>query len=91
MLHYEWDVHKAETNNRKHGISFADAVSAFSDDDAITIADEHPIEDRYILLGKDAKYRILVVIYTYRNERIRIISARKATQIEINAYRKGLE
>ena len=88
MLQYEWDPHKAQANFSKHKIAFADAVSAFGDDYAITIGDEHPNENRYILLGKDAQNRILVVIYTYRDERIRIISARKATQTEINEYLK---
>jgi len=88
MLQYEWDPHKAQANFSKHKIAFADAVSAFGDEYAITIGDEHPNENRYILLGKDAQNRILVVIYTYRDERIRIISARKATQTEINEYLK---
>jgi uncharacterized DUF497 family protein len=88
MLHYEWNPYKAEENFRKHRIAFADAVSSFGDDYAIVIADEHPDENRYILLGKDARDRILVLVYTYRDERIRIISARKATQTEIDEYLK---
>ena len=88
MLQYEWDPYKAQAKFRKHKIAFADAVSAFGDDYAITIVEEHPDENRYILLGKDARNRILVVIYTYRDERIRIISARKATQTEISEYLK---
>jgi uncharacterized DUF497 family protein len=88
MLQYEWDAHKAQTNYEKHKIAFADAVSAFGDDYAITIVDDHPEESRYILLGQDSQNRILVVVYAYRDERIRIISARKATQTEINQYLK---
>jgi len=86
MLQYEWDAHKAQVNLNKHKIAFADAVSAFADDDAITISDEHPDENRFILLGKDGLGRVLVVVFTFREERIRIISARKASQSEIREY-----
>lgn len=88
MLHYEWDAHKAETNFRKHGIFFADAVSVFGDDYAITIQDEHPGEDRYIILGEDDRGRLLVVIFTFRGDKIRIISARKAIGSELDDYQR---
>jgi uncharacterized DUF497 family protein len=58
MLQYEWDAHKAQTNYEKHKIAFADAVSAFGDDYAITIVDDHPEESRYILLGQDSQNRM---------------------------------
>lgn len=88
MRDYEWNPHKAEINLQKHGISFADAVSVFGDDYAITIEDDHPEENRNVILGKDAKGRLLVVIFTFRGERIRIISARKATSLESDAYER---
>ena len=86
MLHYEWDARKAETNIRKHGISFADAVNVFGDDYAITVQVVHPDENRYMILGEDARGRLLVVIFSFRGDKIRIISARKATGKELNAY-----
>jgi uncharacterized protein len=88
MREYEWDAHKAQQNYRKHKIVFADAVSAIGDDRAITIEDDHPDENRYILIGKDGFDRVLVVVFTYRGDRIRIISARKATRNEISEYLK---
>lgn len=88
MLHYEWDPRKAAANLSRHQIDFADAVSVFEDDSAITMHDDHPDEDRYLILGKDARDRVLVVVFTYRDERVRIISARKATRAEADEYRK---
>jgi len=88
MIHYEWDVNKAEANFRKHGISFADAVHVFEDEYAITIEDENLNEIRFITLGMDAKGRIIVVIYTFRREIIRVISARKATGSEMVEYNR---
>jgi uncharacterized DUF497 family protein len=90
MFHYEWDRRKAETNIRKHGISFADAVSVFEDDYAITIQDELPDENRYIIMGKDSRRRLLVVIFSFRMDKIRIISARKATGSEHETYKRDI-
>ncbi|MBW4688193.1 MAG: BrnT family toxin [Komarekiella atlantica HA4396-MV6] len=67
-------------------MDFADAVSVFADDAAITIVDEHPDEERFITIGMDAFGRILVVVYTWRDECIRLISARKATRYERIQY-----
>ncbi len=87
---YEWDDTKAETNRRKHDIEFADAVAVFSDDAALTVADDHPDEERYATIGVDAFGRLLVVVYTWRAEdTIRIISARKATRSERREYEEG--
>ncbi len=83
---YEWDADKARANLRKHDVDFADAVAVLEDDAAITIADEHPGEDRFITVGQDALGRILVVVYTWRGENIRLISARKATPRELQQY-----
>jgi uncharacterized DUF497 family protein len=83
---YEWDPKKAAINLRKHGVAFADAVIALEDELALTLDDDHPNEQRYISIGADAIGRVLVVIYTYRGEKIRIISARAATSRERKQY-----
>ena len=85
-MNYEWDADKARSNLHKHGIDFADAVTALEDNAALTIQDEHPDEERFVTLGMDALSRLLVVVYTYRGQSIRLISARKATQRERRAY-----
>ena len=85
-MDYQWDPDKARINLRKHGISFADAVLVFEDDAAITVEDEHDQEERYISIGMDAQSRILVVVFTWRNNSIRIISARKTTLSERKQY-----
>ena len=86
---YQWDNDKATANLRKHGIDFADAVSVFSDDLAITIPDERFDEERFITVGMDAFGRVLVVVYTWREDEIRVISARKATRRERKQYEEG--
>ena len=58
---YQWDNDKAATNINKHGIDFADAVSVFSDDLAVTVSDERFEEERFITIGIDALGRVLVV------------------------------
>jgi len=86
-MDYEWDPGKAATNLQKHGVSFADAVSVFSDEFALTAADDLAEEERFVTLGTDAFGRLLVVVYTWRGEQIiRIISARKATRHERTQY-----
>jgi uncharacterized protein len=86
---YQWNRDKALANLRKHGIDFADAVSVFSDDLAITIPDERFDEERFITMGIDAFGRVLVVVYMLRDNEIRLISARKATQQERRQYEEG--
>ena len=88
MVHkgYEWDPDKAKLNIRKHGIAFADAVSVFFDDSAITVEDNNPYEIRFATLGMDAFGRIVVVVYTWREDNVRLISARKATERERMQY-----
>ena len=85
-VEFEWDSKKAASNRRKHGVRFADAVAVFSDDHAVTIQDEHPEEERFVTVGQDASGRLLVVVYAWRGESIRVISARKATPRERRAY-----
>jgi len=88
MLKFEWDANKARINIRKHGVSFSDAVSVFLDEQALTIQDDYPDEERFITLGLDAFGRLLVVVYKYRADTIRIITARKATPRERVQYQE---
>ncbi len=85
-MEIEWDPKKAKANARTHGVSFADAVMVLSDDLAITIEDPRHSEQRFVTIGSDALGRILVVVYTYRGDRIRLISAREATPNERGRY-----
>ena len=82
----EWDGKKAISNLKKHGIDFADAVSILEDERAITINNEYQNEERFVTIGMDSCGRILVVVYTWRDTRIRIIAARKATAKEKKQY-----
>jgi len=88
-MNYQWDPQKARSNLRKHGVRFADAVIALEDDFAITIPDDYPYEERYVTIGRDDKRRLLVVIYTWRGDDLRIISVRKATRRERGVYFEG--
>jgi uncharacterized DUF497 family protein len=85
-MDYQWDPYKARSNLRKHKVSFADAVTVFSDDNALTIDDDFPDEERFVTIGMDAMGRVLVVVFTYRGNTIRIISVRKATAREQEQY-----
>jgi len=87
---FEWDLKKAASNFRKHGVDFADAVTALEDELALTLDDDHSHEPRFITIGIDALARVLVVVYTFRGETIRIISAREATLHERRQYSEGL-
>jgi uncharacterized DUF497 family protein len=84
---FEWDDHKRRLNLRKHRVEFADAVSVFDDPAAITIPDdEGEEEERIATLASDMFGRILVVVYTWRGDTIRLISARKANACERKEY-----
>ncbi len=87
-MDYEWDEAKARANPRDHSIDFADAATVFDDDLALTVPDNTTPEERYDTLGMDAMGRLLVVVYTWRGDHIRIISARKATKTEHRNYDK---
>ncbi len=84
----EWDAAKAAANRRKHGVSFEEAVTALLDPRALALEDgQSEGEARWILLGISARPRLLTVVYTLRgDERIRLISARKATRKEAEFY-----
>jgi uncharacterized protein len=83
-----WDEEKADLNLQKHGVSFDEAQTVFADPLAITISDpEHSRdEDRFITIGQSNKRLILLVVYTDRRKRIRLISARKASRAERKQY-----
>jgi uncharacterized DUF497 family protein len=88
-LEFEWDKgSKAGINFRKHGVRMPEAIPVLDDPSAITIADEEsdPGEQRFITLGVGALGRLLVVVYTWRGEIIRIISARPAEAHERKEY-----
>jgi hypothetical protein len=84
----EWDDEKAERNVRDHGVDFREARTVFEDPFAITIPDERHSEDepRSITIGRSLLDKVLLVVHTERKERIRIISARKATPSERFQY-----
>ena len=87
---FDWDRDKNIININKHGISFKEAASVFSDENAIEIDDiEHSQhEDRFLIIGRSRKLRLLVVCHCYRDDNsvIRIISARKAEKREEEIY-----
>jgi uncharacterized protein len=87
---YEWDPAKARRNLEKHGIDFADAAIALEDEFALTIEDpKADVEQRFITLGLDPTGRLLAVVYTFRGERVRIVSARRATSRERRTYEES--
>jgi uncharacterized DUF497 family protein len=86
-VEFEWDERKAAGNFLNHGVDFADAALVLEDDLALSLRDpdEHD-EDRWITIGQDPSQRVLVVVYTWRGERARLISARKASGAERRRY-----
>jgi len=84
---YEWDSGKAAANLRKHKVDFADAVISLEDENALTIEDPNHDERRFKTLGMGPSLNILFVVHCERSEnRIRIISARKADRKETKQY-----
>lgn len=90
-LEFEWDVRKAEANRKKHGVSFEEAATVFADPLAAIFADhEHSMEeDREIIIGHSESGQLLLVSFTERKEKIRIISARPATRRERREYEES--
>ncbi len=92
-IRFEWDPAKAESNEKKHGISFQEAKTVFWDEQGLVLEDpDHRLgEERLILLGLSRSLRLLVVVHTLRSgDVIRIISARKATRHEAKQYQSRL-
>lgn len=85
---FEWDDAKARANERKHGVSFVEALEAFLDPHGIT-AQEIEDEDRFVLIGMSRRGRVLFVVSAERGERVRIVSARRATPSQRKVYEHG--
>ena len=91
-MRFSWDMKKATANRQKYDVSFEEAQTVFADVHALRIfdPDHSDEEDRFVLLGLSSVPRLLVVCHCYRenDDLIRIISARKATRSEREAYEK---
>jgi uncharacterized protein len=87
-IEFEWDSAKADADLKEHGVSFDEATTVFRDTLSITIVDpDHSdSEDRFIDIGMSHRGQLLVVSYTERKDKIRIISARRATRAERKSY-----
>jgi len=87
-MEFDWNIEKAAYNLKKHGVSFVEAGTVFSDFLSFTFPDpDHSInESRYITIGLSNRGRLLIVAHTDRGNRIRIISARKTTRQERKVY-----
>jgi uncharacterized DUF497 family protein len=86
-----WDPLKAESNFRKHKVRFSDAEPVLFDPIGMTREDvKTEGEQRFVTIGRDSLGRILVVVYTYTEEEIRVISARRATPKERRCYEEGI-
>jgi uncharacterized DUF497 family protein len=92
-LVFDWDPDKASVNLKKHGVAFEEARSTFFDEWAIVYhdPDHSEDEDRFLLLGMSMRLHVLIVSHCYREDDavIRIISARKADNLEEQEYWKG--
>ena len=90
---FDWDMDKARANEKKHGITFEEAMTAFGDEHAQVYDDEEHSEheERFILLGYSELSKLLMVCHCYREDDVltRIISARKATSHERKKYEYG--
>ena len=90
-MKFEWDPQKADSNLKKHGVSFQEAASVLGDALSITYHDpDHSVrEHRFITVGTSRSGRVLMVAHTDRGDNIRIISARKTTRRERRYYEEG--
>ncbi|MBD1999541.1 BrnT family toxin [Leptolyngbya sp. FACHB-541] len=90
-MEFEWNPEKAAVNLRKHNISFQEAATVFDDSLSVTFPDpDHSVgENRYVTIGMSKLGQLLVVSHTDRENRTRIISARKATRQERKFYEEG--
>lgn len=93
QLIFEWDPRKALSNAAKHGVTFAEAVTAFEDPLAVTVRDPRHSgdEERYTVFGRSDRGRLLAAMFTDRGEALRIISARLMTPRERREYESGEE
>ena len=87
----EWDPDKADINLQKHGVHFSDAEAVLFDPNALSFEDTTAQgEQRFVVIGMDHLWRLLVVIYTDRDKSVRLISARPATRSERHKYESGI-
>jgi uncharacterized protein len=91
-IHFTWNKTKSKVNEKKHGVSFQEASTVFSDEMAVEFFDDEHSEweDRFLLLGLSNKLNLLIVCHCYKEADgiIRIISARKATKNESKHYKR---
>ena len=87
-MKFEWNQDKAESNHRKHNVSFEEAVTVFDDPLSVTYPDpDHSFgESRYVMIGMSKLGKVLLVLHTDRNNSVRLISARMATRSERKFY-----
>ena len=86
-MHFEWDAAKAAANLEKHGITFEEATTVFADELSLTYPDpDSPEEARFLIFGLSSANRFLVVVHAERNDKMRIISARRLTPRERRDY-----
>jgi uncharacterized DUF497 family protein len=90
-MEFEWNEDKAQANLSNHGVSFDEAKTVFDDPFFIDFydPDHSDDEERYIIIGQSQQQRLLVVSYTERRDKTRLISAREATKLEKDAYEEG--
>lgn len=90
-MKFEWDPQKADSNLKKHSVSFQEAALVFGDTLSITYPDpDHSVrEHRFITVGMSQSGRVLMIAHTDRGDNIRIISARRATRKERRYYEEG--
>jgi uncharacterized DUF497 family protein len=84
---FEWDAEKAAVNLAKHGVSFEEAVTVFLDLDYLLLGDTVAPE-RFVAIGISRKARVLFVVHCERGEKLRVISARRATRRERETYER---
>jgi hypothetical protein len=90
-MQFDWDKNKATRNQSKHGVSFEEAKTVFDDPLYVDFYDPDHSEDeeRYLIVGKSNRGRLLIVSYTERGDSVRLISAREVTRTEREAYEEG--
>ena len=84
---FEWDADKATANVSRHGVAFEEAVTVFLDLDYLLIPDA-TVADRFVAIGLSRRARVLFVVHCERGEKLRIISARRATRRERETYER---
>jgi len=96
QFEFDWDPAKAESNRRKHGVAFEEAMGIFDDPLALSVLDNESGagEERWVTIGRNAAYQFMLVVHTYvelsaERAAIRIISARWPTRREIRSYEDG--